>query len=152
MDPVELVGMGMQAKGGRQEVGLPMNVMGKGVRREEQKAHNEHVPVSIVTPEEKIFIQPNKGGKVPNFQRFGGMPPFMHNHLPDPIQDAQDYGVPSNQVVYIQNNQPPQPPRDPLQWDPPPPKPSRKEPKKRDVPGWANNNKRVYIYIYIYGR
>ena len=41
--------------------------------------HNDHVPVSIITTTQNIFIQTDKNVKLPKFTRFGGAAPFSHN-------------------------------------------------------------------------
>ncbi len=41
--------------------------------------HNDHVPVSIISTTQNIFIQPTHPVKPPRFARFGGAAPFSHS-------------------------------------------------------------------------
>ncbi len=41
--------------------------------------HNDHVPVTIVSTTQNIFIQPSEPRRAPRFQRFGGAAPFSYN-------------------------------------------------------------------------
>jgi hypothetical protein len=84
------------------------------------------------------FSKPKERNQQPEFNRFGGLKPFEHHHVPDTVKDHFQYAGHQND----RQDQPPShnnggfpdymnfdglggdPPsmKDPLKWDPPTPK------------------------------
>jgi len=63
--------------------------------------HNDHVPVSIISTTQNIYIQPARQVKQPRFQRFGGAAPFsLNSAAPDSfLEKKSDTFYPNSSCV-----------------------------------------------------